>query len=253
MSDRVIAAFPFSDASRDAEKAATERKLAELMIASVRRTMPDVEIWQITDLNRTKDLPVDRVFRKAFIYDDWVPWMFDCLSQIPGKVLFLDSDIIVQRDLRPLFNTGADVTLTSRGPKMINGRSMPFLLGVVASKAPAFWVDARDRVLAMPDSDDRNWWGSQTVLVEMADDMKHGLLPWTIAAVSVDPHNYVPKHAGDLPADKWVLHFKGPKRRAWMLEHWGEKNRDTCTRCQQGRTCWHVECPHHEQEARAVV
>jgi hypothetical protein len=85
MSDRVIAAFPFSDASRDAEKAATERKLAELMIASVRRTMPDVEIWQITDLNRTKDLSVDRVFRKAFIYDDWVPWMFDCLCADSGE------------------------------------------------------------------------------------------------------------------------------------------------------------------------
>jgi hypothetical protein len=250
MSDKVIAAFPFSDASRTPEKAASERKLAELMIASVRRSMPDVEIWQITDLKHTEALPVDHVFRKPFIYDNWVPWMFDCLSQIPGKVLFLDSDIIVQRDLRPLFNTGADVTLTSRGPKVINGRNMPFLLGVVASKVPTFWLDARDRVLAMPNEDDRNWWGSQTVLLEMWDDMQQGRLPWKIAAVSVDPHNYVPKHADDAPADKWVLHFKGPKRKAWMLERFGHV---LCTRCPQERACWHVDCPHHEQEARAAA
>jgi hypothetical protein len=250
MSDKVIAAFPFSDASRTPEKAASERKLAELMIASVRRSMPDVEIWQITDLKHTEALPVDHVFRKPFIYDNWVPWMFDCLAQIPGKVLFLDSDIIVQRDLRPLFNTGADVTLTSRGPKVINGRNMPFLLGVVASKVPTFWLDARDRVLAMPNEDDRNWWGSQTVLLEMWEDMQQGRLPWKIAAVSVDPHNYVPKHADDAPADKWVLHYKGPKRKAWMLERFG---RVACTRCPQGRACWHVDCPHHEQEARAAA
>lgn len=223
MSERVIVAFPFSDVARTQEVAQAERQIAELMIASVRRHMPDAEIWQITDLNQTAALPVDHVFRKAFTYRNWVPWMFDCLAQIHGKVLFLDSDVIVQRDLRPMFNSGADVTITSRGPKVMGGRQMPFLLGVVASRTPTFWIDARDRVLRMPSEEDRNWWGSQTVLVEMWEDMLHGALPWKISVVNVDPHNYVPKDEGDAPADKWVLHYKGKKRKPWMLARWGVK------------------------------
>src|SRR5882762_11840577 len=99
----MIAAFPFSDVSRSPEARIQERKVAELMIASVRKVMPSVEIVQMTDLDITDDLPVDRVLRKAFNRANWVPWMYEFLSEIPGEVLFLDSDIIVQRDLSPMF------------------------------------------------------------------------------------------------------------------------------------------------------
>jgi hypothetical protein len=215
----MIAAFPFSDVSRKPEEKVQERKVAELMIASVRKAMPAVEIVQMTDKDFTEDLPVDRVLRKAFNRPNWVPWMYEFLSEIPGEVLFLDSDIIVQRDLSPMFLTGADVTLTSRGPKTVEGRQMPFLIGVVASKAPSFWLEAAERVAKMEDQDDRDWWGSQVVLFDMWMDFKHGSLPWKMSAVDADIHNYVPQNENDLPKDKWVLHFKGKKRKAWMLKN----------------------------------
>jgi hypothetical protein len=244
MSERVIAAFPFSDVSRTPEKAILERRLAELMIASLRRAMPGVEIMQITDTGHTEALPVDVVMRKPFTHKEWVPWLMEAVAEIPGNVLFLDSDIIVQRDLRPMFLADADVIVTSRGPKTMEGRFMPFLLGVVASKTPEFWLDMRDRVLAMKNEDDRGWWGGQLALFDAWMDQENGCLPWKMAAVPCDPHNYVPKAEDDAPADKWVLHYKGQKRKEWMLARWG-KNRQPCTRCAQGRACWHVDCPHH--------
>jgi hypothetical protein len=223
MTEPVIAAFPFSDIARSPEKIILERKLAELMIASVRRHMPEVEIWQLTDDRGTEALPVDRVERKPFIYKDWVPWLMEFVSGVPGNVLFLDSDIIVQRDLRPMFLADADVVVTTRGPKTVNDRFMPFLLGVVASKKPTFWLDMRDRVLAMKNSDDRGWWGGQLALYDAWMDQQNGNLAWKMAAVPCDPHNYVPKDANDAPADKWVLHYKGKKRKQWMLERWAQE------------------------------
>ena len=220
MSDQISVVFPYSDVSRDDEARAREWKVALMMIASVRLAMPKARIVQLTDDGFTAGLPVDHIHRRKFDSPNWVPWMYAGLAQFGGKVLFLDSDVIVQRDLAPMFMTGADVTLTSRGPKTVEGRQMPFLIGVVATKTPEFWLEASRRVAAMEDRDDRDWWGSQVVLFDMWMDQKHGSLPWKIAAVDASIHNYVPQHENDAPKDKWVLHYKGPKRKPWMLKKW---------------------------------
>jgi hypothetical protein len=114
----------------------------------------------------------------------------------------------------------ADLVITTRGPKVFAGRYMPFLLGVVASTNPAVWIELRDRVLAMPDKENQGWWGSQVAVYDLWMDEQNGRGKWKVSVVDCDPHNYVPKDANDAPEDKWVLHYKGRKRKPWMLERW---------------------------------
>lgn len=211
----MIAAFPYVNLPHHA----VTDDIARIMIASVRRAMPDVELVQMTNAD-TPALPVDRVVRKTLNHTFWVPWLMEFVSELPGEVLFLDSDIVVQKDLAPLFSVGADLVITSRGPKVFAGRQMPFLLGVVASRRPELWLELRDRVLAMPDKEDQGWWGSQVAVYDLWMDEQNGRGKWKVTAVDCDPHNYVPKGPEDAPADKWVLHYKGKKRKPWMLARW---------------------------------
>lgn len=215
----MIVAFPYAEIP--GKEHSSSRQVAELMIASVRRSMPGVKVVQMAD-PATPALPVDEVMRKPFNHNFWVPWLVEFLSEIPGEVLFLDSDVIVQRDLSPMFLAKADVVVTYRGPKVMEGRQMPFLFGVVASSTPELWLEVRDRVLAMPNEEDQGWWGQQLAIFDMWQEEKNGRGKWKIASVPCDPYNYVPKSPTDTPADKWVLHFKGPKRKPWMLEKFGE-------------------------------
>lgn len=212
----MIAAFPY--VALPNHKVTTD--IARIMIASVRRAMPNIEIVQMTD-GDTEALPVDTVIRKRFNHTFWVPWLMEFVSELPGQVLFLDSDIVVQKDLRALFNTGADLVITTRGPKVFAGRQMPFLIGVVASTRPELWLELRDRVLAMPDTEDQSWWGSQLAIFDLWMEEQNGRGKWKIAVVPCDPYNYVPKDENDCPPDKWVLHFKGPRRKPWMLKNFG--------------------------------
>lgn len=215
----MIVAFPYAEFPNHDH--VQGRQVAELMIASVRRAMPSVEIVQMTD-TATLGLSADVVLRKAFNHRHWVPWLMEFLSELPGEVLFLDSDVIVQRDLAPLFLTKSDVVVTYRGPKVMEGRQMPFLFGVVASSTPELWLEVRDRVLAMPNEEDQGWWGQQLAIFDMWMEEQNGRGKWKIASVPCDQYNYVPKSLEDTPADKWVLHFKGPKRKPWMLAKFGE-------------------------------
>lgn len=214
----MIAAFPFVALPNHA----VTTDIADIMIASVRRSMPGVKLVQMTD-GETPALAVDEVVRKPFNHRFWVPWLMEFVSELPGEVFFLDSDIVVQKDLSPLFSIGADLVVTTRGPKVFAGRQMPFLLGVTASRRPELWLELRDRVLAMPAEEDQGWWGSQVAVYDMWMDEQNGRGKWNIAVVNCDPHNYVPKDENDAPADKWVLHYKGKKRKPWMLARWGVK------------------------------
>lgn len=217
----MIVAFPHVESTYSAEEALSQRQLALLMIESVRRTMPGFAIWMMTDA-KTPELPGCNVIRKSRgNHKDWIPWLCEFYTELPDReALILDTDVIVQRNLSPLFRPDADVVLTSRGPKVVDGREMPFLFGVVASKSPEFWIEVRNRVMKMPEEADRMWWGSQVATFDMYLEEQAGRGKWDISLVSCDKFNYPPKSPDDMPTDKWALHYKGKKRKHWMLDRW---------------------------------
>jgi hypothetical protein len=220
----VVVAFPHVETTYGEPERDLQRALAEIMLASVRRTMPGVKTVMLTD-TKTPALSVDEVLRKQTNNDYWIPWIFEHFASIPGEAIFLDTDVVVQRDLRPLFNVGADIVLTQRGFKEIDGRLMPFLLGVAASRKPELWKEVADRVRKMTDKKDLGWWGGQMALFDMYMEEQGGRGKWNFSVVDCDPFNYTPKTPMDTGPDKWALHYKGRKRKPWMLATWGEQMR----------------------------
>jgi hypothetical protein len=211
--------FPHVEGHWTEDKVQLQRDVARIMVASCRRTMPGVAVKMITDLTTPAIEGVDEVLRKRREGWHWIPWLTDFCAQLRGNVLYLDTDIVVQKDLRVLFNVPCDALFTNRGDKIFQGRNMPFLFGVVAYRTPEFWLEVRDRVMAMPEQLDWNWWGSQVAVWEMFVEQQQGRDKWKIACVDKEVYNYTPKNPMDRPADKWVLHFKGD-RKQWMYEEW---------------------------------
>lgn len=212
--------FPHVEGHWTPEETAIQRDLARIMVASARRVMPDVKVKMLTDPKTAPIDGVDEILRRSIKGWAWIPWLVDFCAQLRGEVLYMDTDVVIQKDLRALFEVPADIVLTSRGPKEIEGRQMPFLFGCVAYRNADFWIEVRDRVLAMKDVADLAWWGSQVAVYDMWMEEQNGRGKWDIASVSCEQHNYTPKNPMEVPADKWVLHYKGRKRKAWMLAAW---------------------------------
>lgn len=219
--------IPHVELSWDAKQKAIQEELARLMILSCRQQMPGVEIWQLADRN-TKPLAVDHVLRKDFYAKShWVTWLFSFLADVPGEVLFLDTDIIVRKDLRKLFELDADLVVTARKHPIVadDGTSMRILLGVAASRTPDVWREVVKRVHAMKTEAEKNWWGAQLATWDMLLDSADGKGRYKVKAVRQWEFNYVPKDEHDAPDDVWALHYKGERRKFWMLQKWGEQSR----------------------------
>lgn len=220
MSETVVV-FPHVEGNWSEENCLLQRDLARIMIASVRETMPGVPVVMMTNQHTPPLECVDEVRRRPHEGFHWIPWLCDFCAQIDGQVLYLDTDVVVQRDLRPLFAVPADVVFTYRGPKILDNRMMPFLFGCVAYRTKEFWAEVRDRVAKMTDTKDLGWYGSQVVTFEMWMEEKNGRGKWNIKTVPCETHNYTPKEEDEVPEGKWMLHYKGRKRKAWMLAKWG--------------------------------
>lgn len=215
-----IVIFPHMEGHWNEENTALQRELARIMVASVRKTMPGVKVFMVTD----KKTPAIDGIEPARVdtqgFGDFIPWLCNACSLFDGEVLYLDSDIVVQKDLRPLFNVPGDLIVPNRGPKIVDGRIQPFIFGCVAYRHGAIWEEVRDRVLAMPDRMDRAWYGSQVAVYDMWMEEQSGRGKWKIVSIPRETYNYTPKEENDAPAEKWVLHYKGRKRKAWMLAKW---------------------------------
>lgn len=216
---KAIVVFPHIEGHWDTEDCALQRDLAQIMAASVRKTMPGVPVKMITDTKTPAIEGID-VFRVSTDgYGEFIPWLCHACSLIKGEVLYLDSDVVVQRDLRPLLNIPADLVLPYRGMKVVDGHMQPFIFGCVAYKTPAIWTEFVERVQKMP-KNERMWYGSQIAAFEMWMEENNGRGKWTIVPIPRDTYNYTPKSAEDMNPEAWVLHYKGKKRKEWMRSAW---------------------------------
>jgi hypothetical protein len=217
----LIVGFVHSDWKVSEELSLEQDRLARAMIQSAREAMPGCELVQFTDMD-TKPL-VDRVVRKPR-YEGmfWMPYVCDFMAETDEEVLLLDTDIIVRKDLRKLFEPKADMVVTFRArPVKAGHRTMHILVGVIASRNKEIWKEASRRISAMDGKDDKNWWGIQLVLWDMLCESQRGESPFAIAAVDQKQFNYVPKYEEDIPENAWAIHFKGIDRKLWMLNRFG--------------------------------
>ncbi|TAM46400.1 MAG: hypothetical protein EPN55_05440 [Gammaproteobacteria bacterium] len=196
-------------------------KEAQIMVASVKAVMPGARIVQMTDTDTKPVTGVNDVIRKRYDGRFLMPYRLLHLKDFPPTdVVFLDTDIIVQKDLSPVFSEDFDIGLTRRYKPVrdLNGydlaAEMPYNTGVMFSRASGipFWNKAYEHCLTLP-KQDQEWWGDQVSIKVAADttDLKLKEFP-------CDIYNYTPRTQDEDVSNKFVLHFKGPHRKEWMLK-----------------------------------
>lgn len=191
-------------------------RLPEMMVKSVLNAMQCVEIVQLTDMVTPQIKGVNSVIRKP--YDgNLMTFRMMHLAELAGDWITLDTDIIVLKDLREVFNKGYDfdVALTRRYGKILDQDGMdivaymPYNTGVMFSRNRQFWKDAYKALLKMPESAHK-WWGDQLSVRLAAESNRYSVLE-----LNCDEYNYSPNSENE-NKDVYVLHFKG-KRKDWML------------------------------------
>lgn len=180
---------------------------ANLMIQSVQRHM-DCELVHLTD-DDTPAIEGCTVVRKTWCGH---PTLFKMrhLAELTGDVIALDTDVIVQADLSPVFDQSFDVALTRRqGPIWDTDGTdvtitMPYNCGVMFYRNPEFW---RACLEWCPEG--IGWYADQLAVAAVAPR-------FNTLDLSCDEYNYTPgKRTEDVSMRK-VVHYKG-MRKGWML------------------------------------
>lgn len=185
---------------------------ARLLLASAHRAMPGTEVLQLTngscpEITRAIRIPgempmgVRRLKHYANLEGDW---------------LFLDTDILIKKDVGHVFDKPFDIALASRDGTAWAGteyaKVMPYNFGVVFSRNREFWKQALAALQCAP-KQLQEWEGEQRITCEMAT---HKRSPFGVEILSSD-YNYTPKIREENLEGRFILHLKGP-RKAWMSD-----------------------------------
>jgi len=192
------------------------RELAKRMVRSAKDAMPGIEIVQMTDTRTPAVVGVDDVVAMKPT-EEFAPFRLRHMSLFDGDAIFLDTDVIVKRDLRDAFEEGFDVGLTKRDYP-IYGRqtginlteTMPYNTGVMFSRDPGFFRAAHEYALTLP-LDKQQWFADQMAVAYIAKQGRFKVKEFTC-----EVWNRVPVCADDL-GEAYAVHYKGEKRKAWML------------------------------------
>ena len=205
-----------------------DASLPEVMVRSVRLAMPQARIVQFTDEATPAVAGVDEVIRRPVSDDELMIARLEHLANFEHReAVFLDTDIIVRRDLAEVFSLPFDVALTRRYGELVVAEDdpfrrhfpsgnlidyMPYNAGVMFSRTQDFWVDCLKACEAMH-ANFRRWYGDQMALKAVVDREYYAV--YELAEPLL---NYAPEHATDFPEDALILHFKGG-RKAWMKDY----------------------------------
>lgn len=191
--------------------------LADLMIRSVRRTMPDVPIVMLTDEDTPAIYGVDEVRRLPKVPFDVL--RCDHLMRCEGEWLYLDTDCIVQKDVRHVFGSLFSIAVADREGCLVEGeedlefiKNTPYNLGVVFSRSTRFWGAVMEKLIQMT-PERQEWMGIQFAACEVIGEGSFGtrILPGTI-------YNYAPHRFSDDVSQAAIVHYKGPTRKEWMMK-----------------------------------
>ena len=196
--------------------------IPQIMVASLKKSMPHARLVQMTDAATLPVPGVDEVIRKPQTDDRFMCYRLLHLRDFPrGNTVFLDVDVVVQRDLSPLFDDPFDVGLTYRDESDRSLRlspeireRMPFNTGVMMARASgwSFWEEAYEYSLTLPKSD-QCWFGDQLAIRHIAEKSALHVARYPCAL-----YNYSPWQVDEDYSDKYVVHYKGDQRKLWMLE-----------------------------------
>lgn len=193
--------------------------IAKYLLQSVRSVMPGVPVVQLTDetsdvlegVDEVKRIPgkmpmaVRRISHHAALDGDW---------------LFVDTDVVIQKDVRDVFKSAFDVAVTDRIGTEMEGtpyaKSMPFNMGVTFSRSPRFWEILKFN-LVMLSPHFQQWTGDQMVFCKMIAHA--GELGFNIKILPGRTYNYPPRLPDEDVSHASIVHYKGKfGRKDWLNE-----------------------------------
>lgn len=194
--------------------------LADRLIQSVREHMPHAKIAQLTDRD-SPEIPGITVLRQP--PDTLSAARSRHYSLYEGNWLFVDTDVVIEKDVSKVFEMDFDVAVTDRvWPHLPDlpedfTKEMPYCAGAVFSKSPQFWHQVHMEVKNMSPKD-QAWYGDQRALAKVIKygTYKHIVLPGAI-------YQYPPLN--DELGNAAITHWKGPDRKLRLMarihKEWG--------------------------------
>lgn len=167
-----------------------QRRMAEKSIASVRRHMPQAEIWHLTNETTKIFDGADEELRRPWSKDWFTHSRADTQGELDGDCLFLDTDTILVRSVEDVFKYRFDVAVAEKAEE-----GDTYNQGVVFSRTPGFWKAVARKAREKQVYDEVGF----TEVLESGEfkvqELAHG-------------YNFAPCH------DLAVLHFKGQRKKA---------------------------------------
>lgn len=185
-------------------------KYARLMVASVKLHMPGVSVMQWTDEETPVVDGVDNVLRMPWDGENPTIFRMQFLAAGVGDILCIDTDCIVQADLRPVFGLPFDVAFTWRDGPIFDGNKqditkiMPVNCGVMFSRSAAFWKAC----LEWCDMHEVKEWCADQLAVPRING-------FDVLRLHCVNFNYTPFKQHEDLSKRLVVHYKGD-RKAWM-------------------------------------
>jgi hypothetical protein len=205
--------------------------LIPYFLEAAKKNNPFAKTILLTDLEtKTSDYGFDKVVRRPIsqtqLMLERMRLQYEALATNEGDdILFLDTDILILRNISNVFNDDFDLGVTIRdNPIEAPEFTMPYNNGVVfvagrASQAISFlWRNLISNVENM-NSQLHAWSGNQFAMRDFLGDRKAGDT-FTIAGIKTkvfpcSTHNYTPREEEEETHDKWILHFKGNYK--WLM------------------------------------
>ena len=188
-----------------------DHRLVHLMVDSVRKTMPGTEIVHMTD-EHTAPIGGTKTVRRKFEHDNPMLFRMESVVELDGEVIVLDTDVIVQKDIRPVFGFEFDVAMTWRSEKILdpNGVNvselMPYNTGVMFLRNMDFMRDC----IKWGANKGFGWYTDQASVAEVGKK-------YNVLKLHCDNFNYTPRSASEDLSSRYVVHYKG-NRRSFLLE-----------------------------------
>jgi hypothetical protein len=203
----------------------TGRICARGMVASCKRVMPTVRVIQFADMDTPAVDGADEV--KRLPLESLALLRFRHQAAVKGDWLFLDTDVIVQKDVRKVFHNTFHVAMTTRNWKHLRpaegfAERMPFNAGVIFSRSPSFWRECTER-LEQSDIHDQEFMGHQQIICDVVMSQRYQIAYVKGSAYNCPPYVDDGREGGDealgklLVSQAHIVHYKGALRKPMLL------------------------------------
>ena len=197
--------------------------MADMLVRSCQQAMPDVPIVHLTDMHSPAMVGVQGVVRRE--HPKTAMLRIEHQRDCEGEWLFLDTDVLVQRDVRHVFDEAFDVAIADRvgcatpteGEAYPLYQKMPYNSGIVFSRSSAFWAAVLHHMQTVPPMK-QEWMGDQYAVCAVVDQHQ-----FTVKMLPGRIYNCPPMNSRDRCEDAAIVHFKGPDRKQFMLQRFMEE------------------------------